>query len=160
FVLTDRAARRWRVGRGELDAARAAHEGWHLISGALAGSWKTSGIGLGILAPAVGLAHLVARDQSTAAAAAAQAAAIVAHAARQGRSYDPPVLKNAGHRATPQTVQLEAHRGAAPGATRLGREGTHAGPAYRSLGAAPGGPSTGPRGWWAEATQVLPRPGA
>src|SRR5205807_9808047 len=99
----------------------------------------------------------VARDQSTAAAAAAQPAAIVAHAARQGRSSDPPVLQNAGHRARHQAVQLEAHRGAAPGATRLGREGTHAGPAYRSLGVASRGSCDGPRWSWVEANTVLAR---
>jgi len=55
-------------------------------------------------APAVGLAHFVARNQSAATPAAAQTAAVVQDGARRGRSHDAAIFYDAGYRAAHQAM--------------------------------------------------------
>src|SRR5215216_2159846 len=88
--------------------------------------------------PALRLAHFIAGNEPAAAAAAAQPASVVPHAAGRGRSDDTSVDNDAGHGAAHQAVQLEPNDSSSTWRVRLrcafkGRRRTHARPAYKSL---------------------------
>jgi IS5 family transposase len=76
-------------------------------------------------APAVRLAHFVARNQAAPAPTTAESSAVVAHAVRLGRPDDASIFEDARYRAAHQAVQLDADDRPGTWGWRIGRRGSH-----------------------------------